>query len=50
LTILLAEQGLEFSLSLADRVYVLQKGKVEFSGPSAQLRDDKALRDRLLAV
>ena len=50
LTILLAEQGLDFSLSLADRVYVLQKGKVEFSGPSAQLRDDKALRDRLLAV
>ena len=50
LTILLAEQGLEFSLSLADRVYVLQKGKVEFSGPSAQLRDDKALRESLLAV
>jgi branched-chain amino acid transport system ATP-binding protein len=50
LTILLAEQGLEFSLSLADRVYVLQKGKVEFSGPSAQLRGDQALRDRLLAV
>jgi branched-chain amino acid transport system ATP-binding protein len=50
LTILLAEQGLDFSLALADRVYVLQKGKVEFSGPSQQLRDDKALRDRLLAV
>ncbi len=50
LTILLAEQGLDFSLALADRVYVLQKGKVEFSGPSRQLRDDKALRDRLLAV
>lgn len=50
LTILLAEQGLEFSLSLADRVYVLQKGKVEFSGPSAKLRDDKALRESLLAV
>src|ERR1700722_14042826 len=26
LTILLAEQGIEFSLSLADRVYVLEKG------------------------
>ena len=50
LTILLAEQGLDFSLALADRVYVLQKGSVEFSGPSAQLRDDQALRDRLLAV
>ncbi len=50
LTILLAEQGLEFSLSLADRVYVLQKGKVEFSGPSSKLREDKALRESLLAV
>jgi len=50
LTILLAEQGLEFSLALADRVYVLQKGEVEFSGPSRQLREDKALREKLLAV
>ncbi|MEZ5851394.1 MAG: ABC transporter ATP-binding protein [Hyphomicrobiaceae bacterium] len=50
LTILLAEQGLDFSLALADRVYVLQKGAVEFSGPSQQLRDDAELRDRLLAL
>ena len=50
LTILLAEQGLDFSLALADRVYVLQKGKVEFTGPSQQLRDDAGLRDKLLAV
>lgn len=50
LTILLAEQGLDFSLALADRVYVLQKGVVEFSGPSQQLRDDTELRDRLLAL
>ena len=28
LTILLAEQGVEFSLALADRVYVLEKGAV----------------------
>ncbi len=50
LTILLAEQGLDFSLALADRVYVLQKGAVEFAGPSQQLRDDAELRDRLLAI
>ena len=50
LTILLAEQGLDFSLALADRVYVLQKGEVIFAGTSGQLRDDKALRDKLLAV
>jgi ABC-type branched-subunit amino acid transport system ATPase component len=49
LTILLAEQGVEFSLSLADRVYVLEKGAIRHSGPAAQLRDDKALLDRLLS-
>ena len=50
LTILLAEQGVGFSLSLADRVYVLEKGTVRFSGPAAQLRDDVELRHKLLAL
>jgi len=26
-------QGIEFSLALADRVYVLEKGAVRFTGP-----------------
>jgi branched-chain amino acid transport system ATP-binding protein len=50
LTIMLAEQGVEFSLALADRVYVLEKGAVRFSGPASQLREDAALRDSLLAI
>jgi branched-chain amino acid transport system ATP-binding protein len=50
LTILLAEQGVDFSLALADRVYVLEKGTVRFSGPAAALRDDARLRDELLAL
>jgi branched-chain amino acid transport system ATP-binding protein len=50
LTILLAEQGVEFSLALADRVYVLEKGAVRFSGPAADLRDNPRLRDELLAL
>jgi branched-chain amino acid transport system ATP-binding protein len=50
LTILLAEQGVDFSLSLADRVYVLEKGAVRHSGPAAQLRDDPDLRNKLLAL
>ena len=49
-TILLAEQGVDFSLALADRVYVLEKGQVRFSGAAAQLRDDAALRHQLLAL
>jgi branched-chain amino acid transport system ATP-binding protein len=50
LTILLAEQNTEFSLELADRVYVLEKGSIRFSGPAARLRDDAALRQELLAL
>jgi branched-chain amino acid transport system ATP-binding protein len=50
LTILLAEQGVDFSLSLADRVYVLEKGAVRHTGPAAQLREDAALRNKLLAL
>jgi branched-chain amino acid transport system ATP-binding protein len=50
LTILLAEQNTEFSLSLADRVYVLEKGAIKFSGPAARLRDDASLRHELLAL
>ncbi len=50
LTILLAEQGVDFSLSLADRVYVLQKGTIRFSGAAAELREDRSKLDRLLAI
>jgi len=50
LTILLAEQGVDFSLSLADRVYVLEKGSIRFSGEAAALRKDRSALDRLLAI
>ena len=50
LTILLAEQNVEFSLALADRVYVLEKGSIRFEGPAARLRDDESLRHELLAL
>ena len=50
LTILLAEQGVDFSLSLADRVYVLEKGAIRFSGAAAELRNDRSALDRLLSL
>jgi len=50
LTILLAEQNVEFSLELANRVYVLEKGSLRFNGAAATLRDDAALRHELLAL
>ena len=50
LTILLAEQGVDFSLALADRVYVLEKGAIRHSGGAGELRQDKVLLDRLLSL
>ena len=50
LTILLAEQGVDFSLAIADRVYVLEKGTVRYSGEAASLRADRELLDRLLSL
>ena len=50
LTILLAEQGIEFSLALADRVYVLEKGAVRFADSSAALRSDRSVLDQLLTL
>jgi branched-chain amino acid transport system ATP-binding protein len=49
-TILLAEQGVDFSLALADRVYVLEKGRIRHTGPAAELRNDQELRNRLLSL
>jgi branched-chain amino acid transport system ATP-binding protein len=50
LTILLAEQGVDFALALADRVYVLEKGTIRYSGDAAELRADKTRLDRLMAL
>jgi len=50
LTILLAEQGVGFSLGLADRVYVLEKGRVRYTGSSISLREDALLREQILAL
>ncbi len=50
LSILLAEQSLEFVLSLSDRVYVLEKGEVKFTGTAEEVRADEAVLHRYLAV
>ncbi len=50
LTILLAEQRVDFALALADRVYVLEKGAVRFSGAAAELRRDRSFFDQLLSL
>src|SRR5262249_14387300 len=50
LTILLAEQNVEFSLDLADRVYVLEKGHIRYEGSSREFRDNASIRQQYLAL
>jgi branched-chain amino acid transport system ATP-binding protein len=50
LTILLAEQNVGFSLDLADRVYVLEKGHIRFEGSAAEFRANDAIRQQYLAL
>ena len=44
MTLLLAEQSAHIALKVADRAYVLENGRVAFSGLATDLRDDPALR------
>ena len=50
LSIILAEQNLDFVLSLSDRCYVLEKGQVVFTGTAQELRDDQQVQDRYLHI
>ena len=44
------EQNAEVALSIADRAAVLDRGRVAWSGTAQELREDRALRRRLLGA
>ena len=50
ITILLAEQSASMALSLADRAYLLETGRVLLDGPAATLREDPRVREAYLGV
>ncbi len=50
LSIVLAEQNLRFVLALADRVYILEKGEVRFTGTPSDLRADSRIVHQYLTV
>jgi branched-chain amino acid transport system ATP-binding protein len=50
LTILLAEQNVDFSLDLADRVDVLEKARIRYEGSAASFRGDEFIRAQYLAL
>jgi len=50
LTILLVDQDVQTALELAGRGYVLVNGRVEMSGPAAELLADPAIRKAYLGI
>ena len=48
--VLLVEQNVDTALAVSDRAYVLDRGRVAYSGPAATLREDAALCRRLLGA
>jgi branched-chain amino acid transport system ATP-binding protein len=50
LSILLVEQNLAFALELAERVYVMNKGQIVFTGAPAALAADEAVKHQYLGV
>ena len=50
MTILLVEQRLEAALDFADRVLILERGRVVWTGTSDQLRADDSLIEHYIGV
>jgi len=50
LSVLLSEQNIHFAQLVCDRVYVLEKGQLQWEGAMAALARDADAQRRLLAV
>jgi branched-chain amino acid transport system ATP-binding protein len=50
LTILLSEQNLRLAKAVADRALIIERGRLRYAGPMAQLEADEPLRTAYLAV
>jgi branched-chain amino acid transport system ATP-binding protein len=48
--VLLVEQNVDSALAVADKVCVMHAGRIAHEGPATTLRNDAALRRRLLGV
>lgn len=50
LSVVISEQNLHFAKSISDRAYIIEKGRIRFSGTIAALEADPDIRDAYLAV
>jgi branched-chain amino acid transport system ATP-binding protein len=50
LSVLLSEQNLHFASAVSDRAYIIEKGRIRFSGTMAELGENADVRAQYLAV
>jgi branched-chain amino acid transport system ATP-binding protein len=50
LTMLMVEQNLSMALSVADHVYILNKGQIVFDGTPFELKENKEIKEKYLAM
>ena len=50
LTILFSEQNLRFARQISDRAYVIEKGRIKFSGTMDELRADQQIQKKYLMI
>jgi branched-chain amino acid transport system ATP-binding protein len=50
LAVLLSEQNLHFAAQVADRAYIIEKGRIRYSGTMAELAADESVRAAYLTV
>jgi branched-chain amino acid transport system ATP-binding protein len=50
LSVLLSEQNLHFATEVSDRAYIIEKGRIRFSGTMAELAANEDVRMQYLAV
>lgn len=50
MTILMSEQNLKFATSIADRVYIIDKGKIQYEGTVDELLENKELLSRYITI
>ena len=50
LTVVLSEQNLHFAHLVADRAYIIEKGRIRYSGTMAELSVNDAVRAQYLSV
>jgi branched-chain amino acid transport system ATP-binding protein len=49
-TILLSEQNIRFALTVTDRVFIIDKGHIVYSGTVAEFKEKTELQKKYLSV